>query len=508
MVALKLSVYFILMVLSLHGVIGQNDCPIKKLEGLYGTLNGGEQFKCDMETYEITFERNTAFGKALEPLESAVVLEWRIFHVPANLPECAAGAVRVYKGCKNKVEIAEFCSGNMISELPHNIYAYTDCLTVELDRMNAKQKGSFIARWYQLTDKQAAPVPGCSGTIKEARGIAGTLKWPKTTTTDCEFQLESEATNGYVIHIMDIAEGGTTCESLDQRIKVKDADEFSKGKYLCSPKRVDTRYFKPNIEMKYIQGADLNWNKRGFVMGWVSFKDPYHEEPSSGVSGGVIAAAIIIPLVLLILVVFLVIFILKRRRGFVFHDQGPRFKPAATQPPSGDPEAVAYNPQNGTTTSIMKEKPYPTQQNAPTPSAPPFPSKTETPLNPNVQIIDPNQKETTSPQEVIDDQKPSGSGQKPHKKKRRKHKKESGNAEGGSEEKGADSGRKKKRRRRPKDKKPVETNDLTGEQSTDPKAKLVNNEDATPSPPPSPPPLVPKQETEIETDSNKPLLSE
>ena len=57
-----------------------------------------------------------------------------------------------------------------------------------------------------------------------------------------------------------------------------DAKDFSKGKYLCSPKRVEKRYFKPNVEMKYIQGADLNWNKRGFVVGWVAFKDPYHGE--------------------------------------------------------------------------------------------------------------------------------------------------------------------------------------------------------------------------------------
>ena len=57
--------------------------------------------------------------------------------------------------------------------------------------------------------------------MKGSQGIAGTPNWPKTTTTDCEFELESEATNGYVIHVMDIAEGGKTCESSDQRIKVE-----------------------------------------------------------------------------------------------------------------------------------------------------------------------------------------------------------------------------------------------------------------------------------------------
>ena len=169
----------------------------------------------------------------------------------------------------------------------------------------------------------------------------------------------------------------------------------------------------------------------------------------------------------------------------------------------------------GTTSIDIEPKPYPTQQNAPPPSAP---SQTEPPLNPTVQIVDPNQKEpvpsSTSPQDGLeDDQKPSGSGQKPHKKKRRKHKKEGETTEGEKDDKGADSGRKKKhRKKRPKNKTPEETEELPEEQTTDANAPLVDQEDSTPSSPPvqeTETPSAPSQETEAETeaDSNKPLLS-
>ena len=47
----------------------------------------------------------------------------------------------------SRTEIAEFCSGNMIPDTPHDIYAYTDCLRIELDGNLFTKKGTFSASY-------------------------------------------------------------------------------------------------------------------------------------------------------------------------------------------------------------------------------------------------------------------------------------------------------------------------------------------------------------------------
>ena len=53
---------------------------------------------------------------------------------------------------------------------------------------------------------------------------------------------------------------------------LSDENDFKYGKDICTPE-TGIRYFKPDVDLKYNQGSD--WNGRGFVVGWVAFRDPY-----------------------------------------------------------------------------------------------------------------------------------------------------------------------------------------------------------------------------------------
>ena len=54
-----------------------------------------------------------------------------------------------------------------------------------------------------------------------------------------------------------------------------DEGDYEYGKDICTRDN-GIRYFKPTVKLTYRQGTD--WNNRGFVVGWVAFKNPYYSK--------------------------------------------------------------------------------------------------------------------------------------------------------------------------------------------------------------------------------------
>ncbi|XP_066918263.1 uncharacterized protein [Clytia hemisphaerica] len=326
----------ILLLIVVASPIYANDCPVVTKQGTYGSISGGRLTNCNKEVFKLKFGQ-----------QMAVKLTWNSFNVGGDMPYCTDGNMKIYLGCGeyswNNDQIAEFCSGNMVPDTPHDIYAYTDCLTIELKHNVWSKKGSFSASYDKY---RGTGMDTCSSTSKKefssSKGVIASPNWPRSTLSSCKWELDRSSRDGYLIHFMDIKKQ-RWCSSDKQQIEVEDEEDFKYGKEICSPK-TEIRYFKPDVDFKYKKGTD--WNGRGFVVGWVAFRDPY-DVTYGFTMAGYIAAAIIIPLCFICCIAC---YVIRKRRGYVF-GRGPNYVPPTGQTvPPPPPGTVTYQSTGGTAT--------------------------------------------------------------------------------------------------------------------------------------------------------------
>eukprot|EP00111_Clytia_hemisphaerica_P002434 TCONS_00006967-protein len=361
-----------ILLLSVHAA-SSTSCQEKVYGGVSGTIHGGDHAPIPPNDFCTKEVIRVVFGRTM-----AVKLNFESFDIAGDMPYCISGNMKIVAGCSEyDTEIAEFCSGNMRSSLPHDVYAYTSCLTITLNFKNGNlgNRGGFRGYFseYSAGGLDSCKYTGTGPPLTSYTGVIATPDWPALSLLDkCNWELGGGSDDGYLIHIMDLRDTSSRLcwKGEVQKITIRDEKEHTAGSYYCN-RNTRVEYYKPRIQLGYQKNS--NWNNRGFVVGWVAFRDPYHD--SSGSSGSSVGGTITIVIVVIFVVVFAVIAAIRRRRGYIFSQGRPvvMTPTGVTAPPTtGPPAVVTYS---NTTKPGDETKNYPTQQFVPPPSGAQPPSQ-------------------------------------------------------------------------------------------------------------------------------------
>ena len=80
----------------------------------------------------------------------AVKLSWNLFDVKGDMPNCYDDYVEIYIGC-SRTSIGKYCSDNIISAVPHDIYSPDNCLRIKFRSDSSGSGRGFLATYYSLS---------------------------------------------------------------------------------------------------------------------------------------------------------------------------------------------------------------------------------------------------------------------------------------------------------------------------------------------------------------------
>ncbi|CAH3028314.1 unnamed protein product [Porites evermanni] len=350
----------------------------------------------------------------------AIKLTWTTFDVKGNMPNCYDDYVEIYIGCSRK-SIGKYCSDN--SYKPHDIYSPDNCLRIKFKSDSSGSGKGFAASYFSISKSFSG---SCSSeyyptTFYANYGIVSSKNWPQNYPSyqDCYWKIDVGDDKKIKIAFMDFdleddsgcgddklkVKGGGSYDSYDSSNTVKNSMCGSKGPF----------YFTSSYDQIWIRfKSDSRTQDRGFVAGYVLYKDSTSDSSDSDSSTSSlpgIITGIIVALIVGCCIFFVFVYRRKRamrQRQHMMMTQvqmpppqaGVHHPPPPSQPGYGPPPPVGYGapppagaapapgyapppysqvvaapyPQQGKTGQYPPPQggpaPYPVQQTA---GAPPYP---------------------------------------------------------------------------------------------------------------------------------------
>ncbi|XP_073253631.1 dorsal-ventral patterning tolloid-like protein 1 [Porites lutea] len=292
----------LLIGLSLLEIVFGASCD-KKSSGSYGRITSPDYYSrssyANNQDCQLDIKVSSGY---------AVKLTWSYFDVKGDMPNCYDDYVEIYIGCSRN-SIGKYCSDN--SYKPHDIYSPDNCLRIKFRSDSSGSGKGFVAAYSRISKSSLAPGLSrfCSSkyspkTLSSNSGIMNSRNWPQDYPSyyqDCYWKIEVGKDQRIKIAFMDFdldndfgcdddkvkVKGGSSSRSYDSSTTVRNSMCGSK-----SPFFITSSYDRIWIRFK----SNSRNRKRGFVAGYVLYKDSKSSSTTSTITGivvGIIILAVI-----------------------------------------------------------------------------------------------------------------------------------------------------------------------------------------------------------------------
>lgn len=243
-----------------------------------------------------------------------VKLKFSKLEVDGAMPRCSKDRLEVWVGCLTEArKIATFCSNNMVTSVPHDIYSKERCVELRLHTspVPSVKSSSGFTLVYQTGHGSAKISERCESYKDEidSAGVIASPKWPEAYykndvpsgyIKDCLWDIFTARSNVIQINFMDIdfsnkmANGKECTNYANNHLKVKGDKSVShmnraSERYCSLPaySTYNTGYYNVEVTLKGYSTPSVS--ERGFVLGYLAYT---REEDDDRSSQGLIIAGI------------------------------------------------------------------------------------------------------------------------------------------------------------------------------------------------------------------------